>query len=299
MTTTTLPSPAQRLSPFRLINSELLKLRSTTTWWWFAGGTLLWTAISLAFNIWFASMAFDDPAAFGDPEGTGVADPLYHGGNVYTSGQFLGLMFVMLLGIVIVTSEYFHQTVTVTYLTTPHRTKVILNKLITAVLLGALFGVITTGISIAFGSLFFSGQEAGTMLGEWSVQRAILLNLVAFVVWAILGVAIGTLITSQLAATITAAVLYLVGTQVASLLFLLLANWLNNDTILEWQVIVPSIASQVMTLGGDGLPGTPAWWVGALIRLGYAAVAGVTGERVSGPRTVEGPEHGAAPGASK
>ena len=75
--------------------------------------------------------------------------------------------------------------------------------------------------------------------------------------------AIGTLITSQLAATITAAVLYLVGTQVASLLFLLLANWLNNDTILEWQVIVPSIASQVMTLGGDGLPGTPAWWVGA------------------------------------
>ena len=60
----------------------------------------------------------------------------------------------------------------------------------------------------------------------------------------------------------------------ASLLFLLLANWLNNDTILEWQVIVPSIASQVMTLGGDGLPGTPAWWVGALILLGYAAVAG-------------------------
>ena len=209
MTTTTLPSPAQRLSPFRLINSELLKLRSTTTWWWFAGGTLLWTAISLAFNIWFASMAFDDPAAFGDPEGTGVADPLYHGGNVYTSGQFLGLMFVMLLGIVIVTSEYFHQTVTVTYLTTPHRTKVILNKLITAVLLGALFGVITTGISIAFGSLFFSGQEAGTMLASgacsgrscstWSRS------------WSGDLAAISTLITSCLAA-ITAAVLYLVGT---------------------------------------------------------------------------------------
>lgn len=124
------------------------------------------------------------------------------------------------------------------------------------------------------------------MLGEWSVQRAILLNLVAFVVWAILGVAIGTLITSQLAATITAAVLYLVGTQVASLLFLLLANWLNNDTILEWQVIVPSIASQVMTLGGDGLPGTPAWWVGALILLGYAAVAGVTGVLITRRRDI-------------
>lgn len=286
MTTTTLPSPAQRLSPFRLINSELLKLRSTTTWWWFAGGTLVWTAIALAFNIWTADMVFNDPSFFGDPELSGLADPLYHGGNVYTSGQFLGLMFVMLLGIVMVTSEYFHQTVTFTYLTTPHRTSVIMNKLITAVMLGAVFGLVTTGISVAIGAVYFSGQETGVMLGEWGVQRAILLNLVAFVVWAILGVAIGTLITSQLAATIIAAVLYLIGTQVASLLFLLLANWLDNETVMEWQVVVPSIASQVMTLGGEGIPGAPAWWIGALILLGYAAVAGVVGVLITRRRDI-------------
>jgi ABC-2 type transport system permease protein len=286
MTTITLPSPSQRLSPFRLIRSELLKLSSTTTWWWFAGGTLVWTAIALAFNIWTAYLVFDEPEIFGDPESMGLADPLYHGGNVYTSGQFLGLMFVMLLGIVMVTSEHFHQTVTFTYLTTPHRTKVITNKLITAVLLGALFGVITTGISVAVGAIYFSGQEYGLMLGEWNVQRAILLNLLAYVVWAIFGVAIGTLITSQLAATIIAAVLYLVGTQLASLLFFLLAAWLDNETILEWQVVIPSIASQVMTLGGDDIPGTPSWWVGALILLGYAAVAGVVGVLITRRRDI-------------
>lgn len=286
MTTITLPAPTQRLSPFRLIRSELLKLRSTTTWWWFVGGTLAWTAIALAFNIWTADMAFNDPVFFGDPALTGLSDPLYHGGNVYTSGQFLGLMFVMLLGIVMVTSEHFHQTATFTYLTTPRRTSVIANKLITAVMIAVGFWVVTTVIAVGIGALYFSGQEPGIMLGEWGVQRAILLNLAAYVVWAIFGVAIGTLITSQLAATIIAAVLYLVGTQIASVLFFLLANWFENESILEWQVVIPSIASQVMTLGGDDFPGTPAWWVGALVLLVYAAVAGVAGVLITRRRDI-------------
>ncbi|HLU46402.1 MAG TPA: ABC transporter permease, partial [Natronosporangium sp.] len=33
-------------------------------------------------------------------------------------------------------------------------------------------------------------------------------------------------------------------------------------------------------------PGTPAWWVGALILLGYAAVAGVTGVLITRRRDI-------------
>jgi ABC-2 type transport system permease protein len=268
-----------------LIRSELLKIRTTNAWWWFALGMLGWTLVALAFNMWWAYIAFTEPAMLG-PGAAGFASPEYHASNIYTSGQFLGLMFVMLIGILMVTNEFFHQTATATFLTTPRRTVVIMSKLVTAVLIGMAFAVAITAIALAAGTVFLQTQDLGTMLGEWPVQRAILLNLVAFGVWTIFGVAIGTLITNQLAATITAAVVYLLGTQLAQVAFFVLSAWLDSEAVLQWQVIVPSIASQVMTLGGEGIPGSPAWWVGALVLLGYAVVAGTAGILITRKRDI-------------
>jgi ABC-type transport system involved in multi-copper enzyme maturation permease subunit len=269
----------------RLVRSELRKVRTTSAWWWFALGLLLWTLGALGFNMWFAYQVFRDPESLG-PGIEGFTSPEFHAGNIYTSGQFLGLMFVMIIGILMVTNEFHHQTATATFLTTPRRTTVILNKLFAAVLIGAVFGVATTLISLAAGSVFLQTQDMGTVLDDWTVQRAIMLNLVAYGVWTILGVAIGTLIINQLAATLIAAALYLVGTQLVGLVFFLLAEWLDNETILEWQVIVPSIASQVMTVGGEDIPGAPSWWVGALVLLGYAVAAGVAGVLITRRRDI-------------
>ena len=274
-----------RPGPLRLVHSELLKIRTTNAWWWFALGTLAWTLVALAFNMWFAYTAMSDPESFG-PQMGGLTSPEYHAANIYTSGQFLGLMFVMLIGILMVTNEFFHQTATATFLTTPRRTVVIMSKLAAAVLIGMAFAVVITLIDLAAGAVFLQTQDVGTMLGEWPVQRAILLNLVGFGVWTVFGVAIGTLITNQLAATITAAVLYLLGTQLAQVVFFVLSAWLDSEAVLQWQVIVPSIASQVMTVGGEGIPGTPAWWVGALVLLGYAVVAGAVGILITRKRDV-------------
>ena len=269
----------------RLVRSELRKVRTTNAWWWFALGLLAWTLGALAFNMFFAYQVFRDPETFG-PGIAGFTSPEFHAGNIYTSGQFLGLMFVMIIGILMVTNEFHHQTATATFLATPRRTTVIVNKLVAAVMIGVVFGVATTLIALAAGTVFFQTQDMGTLLDDWTVQRAIMLNLVAFGVWTVLGVAIGTLIINQLAATLTAAGLYLVGTQLVGLVFFLLAEWLDNETILEWQVIVPSIASQVMTVGGDDVPGAPSWWVGALVLLGYAVAAGVAGVLITRRRDI-------------
>ncbi len=59
--------------------------------------------------------------------------------NIFTSGQFFGLLFIVILGALVVTNEFFHQTATATFLTTPQRTRVITSKLIAAVLLAAGF----------------------------------------------------------------------------------------------------------------------------------------------------------------
>ncbi len=101
-----------------LVRSELLKIRTTSTWWWLALGAFLSIALAFAFNAWYAvTVLGGDGAEFGaSPE---QSTPAAQAANIYTSGQYLGLMFVMLIGILMVTNEFFHQTATTTFLTTP------------------------------------------------------------------------------------------------------------------------------------------------------------------------------------
>ena len=129
--------------------------------------------------------------------------------NIYTSGQFFGLLFMVILGALIVTNEFFHQTATTTFLTVPHRTKVIVSKLTAAVLLASGFWFVTTAIDLAVGSIYFAAEGYAIPLTDWPVMRSVLMNLLAYVIWAVLGVGLGALIRSQLGATLTGAAFYL------------------------------------------------------------------------------------------
>src|SRR5690606_4978094 len=94
----------------------------------------------------------DQPAIGADPA---VPDPLNGGdvrnlvaANLYTAGQFFGLMFSFLLGTLLMTNEFQHQTASVTFLATPDRTRVVIAKLITAVMVGMGFWVLATTVDI-------------------------------------------------------------------------------------------------------------------------------------------------------
>ncbi|MDG4841395.1 ABC transporter permease, partial [Micromonospora sp. WMMD967] len=111
-----------------LVRSELLKIRTTNTWWIFALISLPLWALTLLIN-WLQADTLTNgnlgevPADQADTlAAASSADAL--SSNLFTTGQFFGLLIVMLLGIIVVTSEFFHQTVTTTFLTNPHRTAV-------------------------------------------------------------------------------------------------------------------------------------------------------------------------------
>lgn len=265
-----------------LVRSELLKIRTTNTWWLFGLGAFVMLALAFLVNAvsaHFASQSAQHTDQLSPDQADQVraqADSLYQAANLYTSGQFFGLLFVMLLGIVVVTNEFYHQTATTTFLTTPHRTAVVVAKLVTAALFGAGIWLVTTILTIPATLIFLNSQGIDNHLGDWGVTRAILLNLLAYTLWGIFGVGFGVLIRSQIGATITAVVLYLVGTTAAGIIFTLLQQWLKWDWISKLQVIVPSIASQLM-ISGIELPGSPPQWVGAVVLIGYAVVTGAIG----------------------
>ncbi|MBM7079004.1 MULTISPECIES: ABC transporter permease [Micromonospora] len=262
-----------------LVRSELLKIRTTSTWWIFGLITVPLWALTALIN-WLQTDALannnfgDVPADQADQiQAAQSVDSL--AANVYTNGQFFGLMIVMLLGIIVVTSEFFHQTVTTTFLTVPHRTAVMLAKLAAAAILAVLFWLVTTVFNLAFGALVMNSVDLGSQLGSGAVWRATALNGLAYLLWSVLGVGIGVLIRSQIGATVTGILLYLGGAVGAAIaISILAARW--GDWINDLQVLVPSLASSLMVSGTE-IPGNPPRWAGAVVLIGYAVVAGAIG----------------------
>ncbi|MFI7545906.1 ABC transporter permease [Actinoplanes sp. NPDC049599] len=265
----------------KLVKAELFKIRSTSTWWVLGLITLgLWAATLLTNWAGSSINAGVDPAEQGlspdQAEQVRVANQAVNvASNLYTSGQFFGVLMVMLLAAIVVTNEFFHQTATTTFLVTPRRESVVLAKLIASTLLGIGFWLVTSLLNLVFVPFILNALDVGPQLGEPAIWRAIGLNGLAYVLWAVLGVGAGVLIRSQVGATIALSTGYVLGYFGASILFFLLTPRLG-----EWfgklQVLVPPLASQLMVSGTE-LPGNPPRWVGAAVLIGYAVVAGGLG----------------------
>jgi ABC-2 type transport system permease protein len=273
-----------------LVRAELLKIRTTNLWWVFALVAFVLQAIAFTANAAQAHFLLTEPVPSDLPADqadtyAATADRVNQAANLYTSGQFFALLFVMLLGIILVTNEFHHQTATTTFLTTPRRTAVIVAKLVTAALLGTLFWLIATALNLVATTLFLASEGVDSYLGDGAVTRAILLNLLAYLLWGIFGIGFGVLIRSQIGATVTAVVLYLVGTAATGIIVGLLDNQLGWHWVNKAQVIVPSIASALM-ISGTELPDYPPQWVGAVVLILYGAVTAGIGTLIIRARDI-------------
>jgi ABC-type transport system involved in multi-copper enzyme maturation permease subunit len=280
-----------------LVRSEFRKILTTNTWWLFLVAVVALTAASFALNALQAHSILHAPPPSIPPnlspdqqrqiQATYAArtNLAFQAANLYTSGQYFGLLFVLLLGILLVTNEFFHQTATATFLVTPRRTRVIAGKLTASIVSAAVLCVGTMVLCVIAGVVFLQIDGEGFALTDPAVVRALLLNLLAYAIWAVFGVGFGTLIRSQIAAVIVALALYLVASQVAATLIQLVALLTHADWVQKLAVAVPSVASQVMITGAD-LPGSPPQWLGAVVLVAYAVVAGTIGTLLTRSRDV-------------
>lgn len=300
----------------RVVHSELVKIRTTNSWWIFGLITLLTTALALLINCLTVKDKIDefvDPVTYYTPpepelaqqyadrqaeyvaeaKATFLAGLSSDAANVFTSGQLLGVLLVMLFASLLVTNEFRHQTATTTFLSTPHRTSVIAGKLVTAMLVAFGFWLVVTVIDLVVGSLFFSAYSADGItvsLDDPVVLRAILLNLLAFAVWAVFGIGFGALIRSQVGATVTTLLLYLVGSPLVFVVIGLIHKYVEEDWVWKAAVVVPAVASEAMLSGHvfglftDEFPVSP--WLGGAVLIGYALLTGTIGTLILRNRDV-------------
>ncbi len=282
----------------RLVRSEISKIFSTNAWWLFGIASVVISGLSVWGNTAEASTRLAEArstAPFSPPPGAPAkaiaqmraeyatqhdlhAQMIKAAGSIFTSGQFFGLLLVMLLGALIVTNEFQYQTATATFLTTPHRSRVIIGKFVAGVALAMLFWLVTALIDLAVGVTFFHNVHLSNGLGDWAVQRAILFNALGYLLWAIFGIGLGTLIRNQIGSVVTSMIVYLVGYAGTIVVFQLIRTYLiHKDGVLTAAVSMPPIASQVMISPEKLYPQSAAWWVGALVMIAWSLVAGGVG----------------------
>jgi ABC-2 type transport system permease protein len=277
-------------SPGRLISAELMKIRTTSSWWIFSIAMLLVTGLALTANGLnhhfndlhppYGSLSGDAAAAAHIREAAartpaGLAKIT---ADMMTSGQFFGVLFAMIIGILVITNEFNHQTATATFMTNPHRSAVIMAKLLAAAVFGTLFWLISTVVDVIVTPIYLHSQGVSSSVFDWVPIRSVLLNLLAFVMWAVFGCGLGTMIRSQIASVVTGMALYLIGFVAVQLIFNLIHNFYKHDWVLGAPVISPAVASLVMTTPGRAFDHAPPQWAGLVVMLAYTigfTVAGI------------------------
>lgn len=193
--------------------------------------------------------------------------------SLYSITSSIGYVFPLIVGSLAVTGEFRHQTITGSLLVEPRRTVLVLAKLISSIPMGLAYGVLATATVVGVGGTVLSVAGDGAFLGEPEIIETILLSIVVMVLWTIMGVAFGTVLTNQVAAI----VVVLAFTQLIEPIARVALG--AFDATSEVSRFLPGAAADAIlgssafsSFGGGGGVDLLSQWGGAAVMLAYIVV---------------------------
>jgi ABC-2 type transport system permease protein len=109
----------------------------------------------------------------------------------------IGAILVLVVGIIISSGEYRHSTAADTFLTTPRRHQVLTAKLAVGAAIGLVAGAVTSLACVAVASLLYNLKGATFRLDDVDVWLTLAGTLAYTTLFAVLGVAFGSLVRNQ------------------------------------------------------------------------------------------------------
>lgn len=260
----------------RATAAELAKVFSLKAWWLLALIMVAYVGMTAAGLAFFFSDLGAQLAGAGAP--APELDPVVAANLVYSSVTAVGLVIPLLFGALLATTEYRHGTLTPTVLAQPRRGIVLAAKGIVAALMGALYGAVGLVGSVGLGAPVLAALGEPTALGEPEVIAVLLRTLLATALWSLLGLGLGALLTSQIAAI----VIVLAFTQFVEPILRLVAS------VWEWSAslgrFLPGSATDALVGAGilsslnaldPSAPSAPVdallWWQGGLVLAALAS----------------------------
>jgi ABC-2 type transport system permease protein len=255
------------------LRAEYRKLVTTRIWWVLLlamAGYMLFIAAIMAFALTVdpsSGVETDLPAATMDDATIAI--------TIYTLSASLGFVFPLLVGVMSVTGEFRHHTITPTLLAEPDRTRLIVAKLLASVPLGLVFGLVGALATTGTGAAVLALMDHPTLLTDLAVLGTVGRTVLALTVWCVLGVGLGCVLTNQ----VLAIVAVLAFTQFVEPLARLLFG--QVEALSGVGAYLPAAAGEAISGGsfytqagaGDLLPG----WAGAGVLIGYAVLCAAIG----------------------
>jgi TM2 domain-containing membrane protein YozV len=259
------------------VRAELLKIRTTRLWW---GLLLVGVALVLLFSGLFAGISGQEGAAADGSQLLAPDDPAALR-SIYGTGFTSGYIFPLVLGIIGMTGEYRHMTITPTLLAIPRRGRLVAAKFLAYLIAGLTYGAVLMLAAVVGGGvvLLLRGYSLG--LGAEGVLRTLALGVLGSGVWAVFGLGLGTLIRNQVVAIIVALSFSLI----VEPLVVLLLNAVEWGTVAQY---LPGAASAAIMAGADAGTGFEqlSWWAGALVLTAYGLLLGALGALLTTRRDV-------------
>jgi ABC-2 type transport system permease protein len=264
--------------------SELTKQFTTAGWW--VLGIILVVYVGFVAAILGAALA---ASTTGVLPGNGPSLPAEGLAPViYSTGSTIGYVFPLLIGTLLVTTEFRHQTLTVTFLATPRRGVALVGKFVAGAVLGLLYGVLGTIGAVGAGAGILALFGVDTELGSPDTWALIARMLLAYVLWVLVGIGVGAIVRNQVAAI----VIVLAFTQFLEPIGRTVATFVDGlDEVLRF---LPGAASDALVgeslfaamQGAGDTAAALEWWLGGLVLLAYAVVLVVIGSFTTWRRDV-------------
>jgi len=236
------------------VRSELLKIRTTAVPWVLAGVAVLLEGLAILTNF-LGNRNFQ--GGYLVPQTTQELRNLLGSGF---RGQ--GYLLALLLGALIITTEFRHKTVTTSFLVTPRRWAFVLAKIVAAAVLGALLAVLQLVVALVAGGITLSAR-GGSFSGLVHQIPAVVPGMIlVYALFAILGVGIGSILTNQVAAIVTSLGWFIIGETI-------LVGLVHSAY--RWTPTGAGDAASNLTRadrGGDVFP-IFGWWQGTVLILAY------------------------------
>ncbi|WP_151524866.1 ABC transporter permease [Serinicoccus kebangsaanensis] len=266
-----------------LVRAELRKYFTTRLAWSMPLAMAVLGALFAALQGLFLAVIGEFPS----PDGTMIEPAAMFGEDavarlVYTGAVQMGYLLALVLGILSMSGEFRHKTITATLLAAPRRGQLIGAKLASIVVVVAVNALAFTAGSILGGAITLSIGDLPLFPDPGGLLATFARMVLVLVLWGLMGFGLGVLIPNQVVALF-------VGVGVTLLVEPLLGLGITFvDQLADASKYFPSQASMsaldlfagidpslAQSLGGseDAL----SWWVATLVLLGYAAVMAALG----------------------
>ena len=254
----------------RLLRAEALKLRTIWSTWAILIITMVLTG-GLGVLFGFAPHPQDVEALLFPARWTSSWFDLVF------STMTVSVDLALILGVICVTGEYRHKTVTPTLLCEPKRGRMVAAKLLSSAGGGVVVGVAggLTGLVLGIGLVAGGFGDTGRMLTEY--RHVFPGVLAACVLYGIYGLGLGALLKNQVVALVVGLGVIAVVEPIVEGVVPSVGRWLPGQAA----EALESVAVSASRRGGGGIFSSTAhlitWWEGALVLLAYGVVLAVAG----------------------